>query len=200
MSFIDYLTSLEGPYHRYKLSLPRRNAASVPRLKAVERELGLALPKDLRAAWRTTNGLGKSQTVFARPGRLTGYEFLAVEAALKEREGLRRRAPSYSKYREPGTRDARSRAGWFEPGWLPFAGFGGGTLLLILDLAPASPGTPGQIIAFTHDPDQIEYIAPSFAAQTLKNFSAHPESAVLSRNAPPSVFHQRHIGRMLRSS
>jgi cell wall assembly regulator SMI1 len=35
--------------------------------------------------------------------------------------------------------------------------------LLIADLVPSGTGKSGQIIAFTHDPDEIEHIAPSFA-------------------------------------
>ncbi|HTA93971.1 MAG TPA: SMI1/KNR4 family protein [Polyangiaceae bacterium] len=163
MAFDDYLTRLEELYRQRALPLACRDAASLAQLQAVEQQLGLELPEDLRTAWLTTDGLGDCQTVFARPGRLTGYDFLSLAAALRAREGLRRRAATYSRYTEPEPRDARIGAGWFQPGWLPFAGFGGGTLLLLLDMAPASAGTPGQIIAFTHDPDQIEYVAQSFA-------------------------------------
>jgi len=163
MTFIDYLTRLEGLYRRRQITLSRREAASVAELQALERKIGQALPRDLRAAWRATDGIGNQQTVFARPGRLTGYEFLSVAGALEAREGLRERAPTYAGYREPQTRDQRIRAGWFHQGWLPFAEFGGGTLLLIVDLVPSGTGKSGQIIAFTHDPDEIEHIAPSFA-------------------------------------
>jgi cell wall assembly regulator SMI1 len=163
MTFIEYLTRLEGLYRRRQIALSRRDPASVAKLQAVERKLGLALPRDLRTAWRATDGIGNRQTVFARPGRLTGYDFLSVAGAIEARERLRQRAPTYAGYREPQTRDARIRAGWFNEGWLPFAEFGGGTLLLIVDLVPNSTGKSGQIIAFTHDPDEIEYIAPSFA-------------------------------------
>ncbi len=168
MTFIDYLTRLAGLYRRRQITLSRREAASVAELQALERKLGQALPRDLRAAWRATDGIGNQQTVFARPGRLTGYEFLSVAGALEAREGLRERAPTYAGYREPQTRDPRIRAGWFQEGWLPFAEFGGGTLLLIVDLVPSGTGKSGQIIAFTHDPDEIEHIAPSFA-NLLKN-------------------------------
>ncbi len=163
MAFINYLTRLEELYRQHALPLARRDAASLAQLQAVEEQLGLELPEDLRTAWLTTDGLADYQTVFARPGRLTGYDFLSLAAALREREGLRRRAASYARYIEPEPRDARIGTDWFQPGWLPFAGFGGGTLLLMLDMAPASGGTLGQIIAFTHDPDQIEYVAQSFA-------------------------------------
>lgn len=162
MDLADYLKKLEGFYSQLDLSRPRNAPASMTQLRAVERELGAPLPTELRAAWLTADGLGSGQTAFARPGRLVGYDFFSVEAALREREGLRRRAPAYSQYDEPKARDSRSRAGWFHPGWLPFGGFGGGSLLLILDMAPSRVGVPGQIIAFSHDPDQLEHIAQSF--------------------------------------
>jgi cell wall assembly regulator SMI1 len=98
----------------------------------------------------------------SRPGFLTGYDFLPLVAALGERDGLRRRAPNYEGYVETGARDRRIRPGWFHDGWPPFAGFGGGTLLLIQDYSPAAPGNVGQIIAFAHDPDEISYVATDF--------------------------------------
>jgi cell wall assembly regulator SMI1 len=129
-------------------------------LDSLEEQCGVHLPTELRAAWTAANGA--DAIIFARPGYLTGYNFLSVAEALEERESMKDRAPGYVGYIEPKPRDSRIRAGWFQPGWLPFGNFGGGTLLLILDLAPAESGSMGQVIAFTHDPDRIDYVAPTF--------------------------------------
>ena len=87
-------------------------------------------------------------------------------------------APQYEGYVEEKPRDQRIRPGWFHDGWLPFAGFGGGILLLIQDYSPTEEGNIGQIIAFTHDPDEISYVAPDFQTflhHSLSSIKEDPE-------------------------
>jgi cell wall assembly regulator SMI1 len=86
-----------------------------------------------------------------------------VRDAIKERAGFERRAPRYAGYQESRPRDARISPGWYQPGWLPFATFGGATLVLLVDASPGPGGRVGQVIAFTHDPDEMTYVAPSFS-------------------------------------
>jgi cell wall assembly regulator SMI1 len=72
---------------------------------------------------------------------------LSVRGAITQRSRFAARAPRYDGYVE-------------EP--LPFAAFGGGSLVLLVDASPTVHGRSGQIIAFTHDPDQITYVGAAF--------------------------------------
>ena len=162
-----------------KMSLAR--PASEAKLRKVETEIASKLPAALREAWATADGGEESCPVFVRPGYLTGYDFLSIAGSLAERTAMRKRAPRYEGY-EGKKRDRRIRPGWFEPGWLPFAGFGGGTLLLLIDTSPSAKGTRGQVIAFTHDPDDITWVAKSFddfLAASLKAFEADADEFLL---------------------
>ncbi len=88
---------------------------------------------------------------------------LSTGEAVERRQSLRRRAHRYADHPDPHPRDHRIRAGWSAEGWLPFAEFGEGAGLLLQDYSPAEQGAIGQIIAFTHDPDELSYLAPGFA-------------------------------------
>ena len=101
-----------------------------------------------------------------------------MSEARKERAGFAKRAPRYADYEEESPRDRRILPGWYQPGWLPFASFGGASLVLLVDASPAPPGRSGQLIAFTHDPDEITYVAGSFSAYlaaSLAWFEKKPE-------------------------
>lgn len=162
MNFKAYCEALRRLYADEGFALQLRPGAAKPALDRAEAQLGFALAEDLRGAWLHADG-GEPQPVFVRPGYLGGYEFLSLEQALRARDRMKQRSPRYEGYEQPKPRDARIKPGWFHEGWLPFASFGGGTLLLIQDHSPASLGRPGQIIALTHDPDSIDYVAPDFA-------------------------------------
>jgi len=160
--FERYVGQLRTLYREADRILSMSPPATDAELVDLERQLGWLVPSPLRSAWLVANGGEAYSPVFARPGRLTGHDFLSVEQALAECESLRRRAPSYEGYEEPDPRGTRIKEGWYQPGWLPFAGFGGGSLLLMIDVTPGSAGTIGQVISYTHDPDQIEFVAASF--------------------------------------
>lgn len=166
MKFAVYLKAIEKLYAKADRALTLQKPASARSLRDLEAELEAPLPTELRAAWERGDGSADYANVFARPGYLTGYELLSVAGARKERESMRKRAPRYAaaKYEEQKPRDPRIRPGWFAPGWLPFGEFGGGSLLLLVDLSPApkGKGKAGQVIAFTHDPDHISFVETSF--------------------------------------
>jgi len=118
------------------------------------------------------------QTRWARPRYLSVYGFLSVSEAIKARAGFAARAPRYVGYEQDRPRDPRIAPGWYQPGWLPFAAFGGASLVLLVDAAPSARGRAGQIIAFTHDPAAITYVAPSFPgflAASLRWTEERPE-------------------------
>lgn len=178
MNFSQYLDRVRAvcDAHGHALNLNPGAAESV--LEAAEAELGFLIAADARQAWLRANGAERDEPVFMQPGYLTAYDFLPLEKAIAARARMADRAPRYVGYAEPATRDARIRDGWFHQGWLPFASFGGATLLLMIDHSPTEAGTPGQIIAFTHDPDQITWVAPSFEALlmgSIAEIEADPE-------------------------
>lgn len=178
MDFARYLAQLEAVYDEHDVPWSTQAGASESVLAAAERTLGFALDPGLRAAWRSSDGSADEVSLFVRPDFLTSYEFLPLKAALAAREGMRKRAKQYVGYADPEPRDRRIQAGWFHDGWLPFASFGGASLLLIQDYAPAPGGRVGQIIAYVHDPDEIAYVAVDFSdllKRSLRDIQADPE-------------------------
>ncbi len=166
MTFAEYLRGVTKLYAALDRPVSLRKPATAAKLSKVEKTWGHRLPKELRAAWTTTDGT--DHHLFARPKFFTGYDFLSTADALKERASFERRQKQYLGYVEPKPRDRRIQPGWFHAGWLPFASFYG-SLVLLVDASPAKSGKVGQIIAFTHDPDAITYIAPSFEALLAKS-------------------------------
>lgn len=177
-TFRAYAKALDALFHAHELTLSWNRAAPAKQLHQVEQTIGHELPKALASVWATANGTKRDEPVFARPGYLTPYTLLSTMKALAERDGLERRAPRYAEYVEPSRRDRRIAPGWFQPGWLPFASFSGATMLLIIDFSPSARGAMGQVIAFTHDPDEMSYVAPSFdhfLRASLKFFKAEAD-------------------------
>ncbi|MER2248996.1 SMI1/KNR4 family protein [Methylorubrum podarium] len=159
-AYADALRAVHECHGRSVLLGPGCDAAA---LASAEVEIGCGLPAGLSTAWRTCDGSGDA-ALFMKPGFLTPDRFLSLAAAREARDGLRRRAPSYRGTDEDAApRDDRIRSGRFQDGWLPFAGFGGGPLLRMIDLSPSAAGRVGQVIAFTHDPDTIDHVASEFA-------------------------------------
>jgi len=137
--------------------------ASPNELAKADRQAGGSLDAGLREAWTLANGAEAWSPVFARPEFYTPFDFLSIAQALQHRTSREAIASNYAGYKPQEPRDPRIRAGWFHSGWMPFATFGGGTLLLFSDLSPSDQGHIGQVIGFVHDPDEIVFVAPSFA-------------------------------------
>jgi len=176
MLFAAYIQELREIYKTYDVSWDIARRCAESSLREAETVLGFTLERGLRDAWQIADGSGFR--LFARPGFLTGYDFLSLTSALNERDNMRLVAPQYEGYVEEILRDQRIRHGWFHEGWLPFAGFGGGILRLIQDYCPSGVGNIGQIIAFTHDPDEISYVTPDFQTfldQSLSWIKEGPE-------------------------
>ena len=180
MDFESYLSQLGEIYEEQGQSLLVSKGATSKEVISLEQVLGFPLDDHLKSAWQYANGSRSNQTIFARKDFFTGYEFLSIKDALAQREGMKRRSPQYAEYSQPEPRDARIEEGWFQPGWLPFASFGGATLLLIVDYSPRK-GKPGQIIAFTHDPDTIDFVCNDFThllKESIKQISSEPEEYI----------------------
>jgi len=178
----SFLRAIKLVYASFDLELDLERGASDATIAHLHSVIPDCEPlKPLVDLWRLADGNGEiCRPVFVRPDFSTGYDLLSVQVALNQREAMRRRAPRYEGYADPSPRDRRIRPGWWQPGWLPFGAFYG-TLLLILDLSPSEHGTPGQVIAFTHDPDEITFIADSFTellAASAEEFEANGEEVL----------------------
>ena len=158
------------------LTLARGATASA--LKQMARKLGFQPGEALKQAWTLGNGSDEGAPLFARPGFLSTYEFLSIDQMLAERAGIERRAPQYKDYEEPEARDRRIRPGWYHAGWVPFASLAGATMLLIEDHSPSAKGATGQIIAFTHDPDEMSWVARDFASLLKGSLQVFKKNAV----------------------
>lgn len=153
-----YIARIRALYALQNVPLGVREGATQASINKYRRVTKQPISDALEELWRTTDGT--STTVLARPGFLTGYELMTLEASLAHRESTERRQGNYSDYVEPTPRDSRIRPGWYHSGWLPFATFFG-SLVLMEDHAPQPGGLSGQIIAYTHDPDEITWVAKS---------------------------------------
>ncbi|WOO84280.1 uncharacterized protein LOC62_06G007800 [Vanrija pseudolonga] len=164
MSAQDYLSAISGIYKSFGITLPLNPGAEDAEIHQVQTKFGddlnLATLLDL---WRTANGSDSYTPVFLNPGILTGYDLLSIDESLAQHDGMRARAPQYEGYEDPEPRDPRIASGWWQPGWLPFAEFGGSTMLLLLDLTPEGTGRKGQVIPYTHDPDEMTWVAESLS-------------------------------------
>jgi cell wall assembly regulator SMI1 len=181
MDFAAYVEGLRRLYTEAGVPLRLCPPAPESEIGAAERDLGFELEPGLRRAWIEANGSVRSCALFARPGYYTGLDFLSVAGALRQRATLAKRAPQYAAYADPKPRDHRLLPGWFQSGWLPFAEFGGGSLLLLADHSPAASGARGQIIGFVHDPDEMVYVAPTFAEfleASLSSIERAPEEYI----------------------
>jgi len=172
MKFDRYLELLRPLAAEQGIELQLRPGVSESALADVEQKLGFQLDKPMRQAWLTHNGGEEWQNTFAIPDLTDGYTLLSLGQAMAAREHLKTRSTQYDNYQQPKRRDKRIQKGWYHPGWVPFAGFGGGTLLLMQDYSPAPTGVAGQIIAFTHDPDAITYVADGFASFLRESINA----------------------------
>jgi cell wall assembly regulator SMI1 len=175
MTFTEYVTALKEIYQSEQVELRLCPAGTEEDVQALESAFGVQITPALSSMWLRANG---SETpAFARPGYFTGYRLMTTTEASDERSVLEKRAATYGDYVQPGERDQRIRSGWFQPGWVPFAEFGGGSLLLLEDHSPSDEGASGQIIGFVHDPDEIVYVAASmedYLASSLENIAADP--------------------------
>jgi cell wall assembly regulator SMI1 len=182
MDFKQYIEELSKLYAVAGAALRLSPGSSNAALDLTESELGFALDESIRGAWLEADGGHEWCPIFARPDYLTGYDFLSIEQALRARTNMRSRSPNYEGYEAPEPRDTRIKPGWFQDGWLPFGSFSGSTLLLIQDYSPSDIGQRGQIIAFNHDPDTIEYVTSSFAsllAASIKSIADDPTEFIV---------------------
>ena len=87
--------------------------ATIASLAAVKAVLGFVFDPVRKVTWQSANGSDEWQTVFARPGYITGYSFLSLANSLREREYMAYRAPQYDGYEQEQPLDPRIGSGWY---------------------------------------------------------------------------------------
>jgi internalin A len=151
-------------------SLPGATAAEIA---FVEQKVGISFDDDLKALWRLSNGSNRQNwfaKVFAEveadPYDFTPCSFLSIGEALKWWSTFEPYDDAI--YREWfydgswGDRDVQVQPTFLRHRlWFPFTEELGSNVLFF-DADPTIKGQYGQIIRFVHDPDQIDYVAPSF--------------------------------------
>lgn len=175
MDFRKYLEEIASIYRGHGAELIMSPPASPEAPEPLETAVGQPLEPGLRAAWLASEALMGDLPVFGRDDSLESYALMTPREAIEQRADMKARSLHYEG--PPPDLDERIFPGWFQGGWVPFGGFGGGALLLISDMSPAPGGKPGQIIAYIHDPDELIYVADSFDAFLRRSLQAFEEEA-----------------------
>lgn len=149
-----------------------RPPATMARIRATEKELGVRFPEDVRRCYLLHDGQNADSRGFP-PAFLHGWEWLSLERMVDEWrvwKDLVDAGDLVDCVTEP---DAGVREDWYHPGWVPITYSGCGDHHC-LDLAPAPGGTVGQIIEVWHDMASRPVVAPSFI-RWLEHFAAELE-------------------------
>jgi cell wall assembly regulator SMI1 len=143
---------------------PVTKGATDAQIAAAEKKLGFKLPAELRELYLAHNGSPGGQ-IFPCADDISFY-FMPVAEAVDNWKMMRDLLDGGDFTKEDDRRtkpDKGVRQRWWDPGWVPFAGNGGGDFFCI-DVAPAPAGTRGQVIHFHHDAEKRTLLAPSLRA------------------------------------
>lgn len=148
-----------------------KKGAAEAKLTKLEATLGVTLPADLRF------------TLLRHDGQKDGADGLFPEDHIEDMSGefllmsvaeIESEWKMWKELNDGGefagsttTPDKGVRAGWWNPGWVPFATDGGGDSLCV-DATPAKGGTAGQVIHMRHDSGDRPRLAKSLAELLAK--------------------------------
>ncbi len=145
-----------------------QEGASPNEIAQVEEKVRITFNEDLKALWQFSNGSGDQRwfTDAQFPCDFFGCSFLSLQDGF---EKWRLFEPydetHYRKWHYDGSWGPQIRRIQREylhhRLWFPLTQDIGSTVLYF-DADPTDKGVYGQIIAYEHDPDQIDYVAPSF--------------------------------------
>ena len=145
-------TRIEAWYEAQGAAHLLHPGASAEAIAEAEATLGLAFPAELRASLTRHDGTTWS-------GWASG-ELLPLQRLTNERAVWMERLEG-GNFDERADHNAEStlvQAGWWNPAWIPLHADGGGNGMVI-DLAPAEAGAPGQVLFMDHEtgPEEPEY-------------------------------------------
>jgi cell wall assembly regulator SMI1 len=136
--------------------------ATEAELVACESELGIPLPPELRALFAAVQGSEDTWGTFPSSDFLDdmAYGVLGVSGCLElwrqQKELLE--GGDFEGQTPPAS--TRVQAVWWHPGWVPFAGNGGGDLFFI-DTVPGDDGVVGQVVKHDHESGSHKVLATS---------------------------------------
>jgi cell wall assembly regulator SMI1 len=137
-------------------------------LDAAAAHFGVELPEDFRRLYQLMNGTdpnGESVGLFPSADAWDDMAFgpTALEQIIREWD-MQKELVDGGDFADLEPRSAAGVASdWWNTGWIPFAGNGGGDLYCV-DLAPSGEGVKGQVITHSHETGEHKILAPSLAA------------------------------------
>ena len=169
------MSTVQAEYDRLsrilvRLEYPIKTAppATAKQLASIAAVTGIQVDDSLQQLWRISNGSRRNYWfVHGDDEDCTPYLFLSIKEALSN---WRLFAPydenMYATWYDDeswGKRDPRIQRHLLRHAkWLGFAEFNGGSDLLQFDADPTAKGEHGQLILYSHDPDGVFWVAPSF--------------------------------------
>ena len=168
--------------------------ATLDELEAAALQLGLPLPRDFKDFLQIVNGTrpeGASSAIFAA-GNEWDMAFSPLSLAeIVDAWSMQKDLLEMGDFAGLEATASEGVAGdWWNAGWIPFAGNGGGDYYC-LDTAPADGGTVGQVISHSHESGERAKLANSLAeyldelavALEAGTFVHDPEYGVRKRTA-----------------
>jgi cell wall assembly regulator SMI1 len=165
-----------------------RPGAPETAIASAESALGLILPRDLRESILIHDGEAPEEAWL-----FGSHSLLSLSSALEFwcHQGALNASGAYGEPPGLAITPVQIQPMTWSPGWVPFAYDGSGGYLHV-DLAPASRGTPGQVIQTTSDGD-LRFVADSFR-RFLQVFVYHLHAGAfdLSHGLPEPVSGDNH--------
>ncbi|MFB9336378.1 SMI1/KNR4 family protein [Actinoplanes octamycinicus] len=159
--------------HTLRERLPEAVGATEEEIAEAEARLGVALPAELKAIYRVIRGrwadFDGDYEAMAAAGEALGVELYPLDG-LRVMSAAARPAPwsaaAMTAVRTPPGAAVQGLAG--SPGWIAFAGNGGGDEFTI-DLTPGPGGHLGQVIMLDHE----QYAGAGLVADSLTDLIVH---------------------------
>ena len=161
-----------------------QNGVTDAELNELESKIGCELPDDVKQFYRLVNGNNPNQSSFGIFPSIDDFDQmaygpLAISQLQREWETQKELLDGGDfEGCEPEDVDAGILNESWNPGWIPFAGNGGGDLYCI-DMVPDSRGTSGQVISHNHETCDHKLLASSFG-EFLEGLADRLENGGLS--------------------
>lgn len=139
-------------------------------IEVFEEKFGIKIPEDMKELYRYKNGSQWFYLLFPNDkyGRDFNYRLLALEEIEEQKKYFQNKdvllTEFYSYEDEEDSsvleeiKDSRVKPHLQNKKWFPFAETSAG-ISLMMDFDPNNDGDYGQILCYTHDPDEIVYVA-----------------------------------------
>lgn len=143
--------------------------ATDPDIKKAEQALSCELPGDVKESYRTHDGMRGGMGPL-----VAGWSLLSLAMIVKEWKGLKKVSDAGTFEGMNGSPDAKIKADWWNPRWIPVASNSSGDFLCV-DLDPQRGGKSGQVISFLHADPARKLVAKDFKSW-LTEFAADLEA------------------------